>query len=187
MPNERISMSTLKQLIGVQSSNFSGRALSRALGLFVGAVSKYLSALPPSPAGPDFRRTMPIGSTSSSRHAVQRSAAASRIEDRSLAERKIEPVNASRVLEQQITQIGRWRRCRSDGKWHLLIISQAPARQREKRSRVSRVALRAWLGIRPPRLLVPLGHGRSGTSLRGIPSVMPVSSSTSLSASAGEH
>ena len=45
MPNERISMSKLKQLIGLQSSNLSVRALSRALGLSVGAVSKYLRAL----------------------------------------------------------------------------------------------------------------------------------------------
>ena len=45
MPNERISMSKLKQLIGLQSSNLSVRALSRALGLSVGAVSKYLGAL----------------------------------------------------------------------------------------------------------------------------------------------
>ena len=42
MPNERISMSKLKQLIELQSSNLSVRALSRALGLSVGAVSKYL-------------------------------------------------------------------------------------------------------------------------------------------------
>jgi transposase len=45
MPNERISMSKLKQLIGLQSSNLSVRAVSRALGLSVGAVSKYLRAL----------------------------------------------------------------------------------------------------------------------------------------------
>ena len=45
MPNERISMSKLKQLIGLQTSNLSVRALSRALGLSVGAVSKYLRAL----------------------------------------------------------------------------------------------------------------------------------------------
>ena len=38
-------MSKLKQLIGLQSSNLSVRALSRALGLSVGAVSKYLRAL----------------------------------------------------------------------------------------------------------------------------------------------
>ena len=44
MPNERISMSKLKQLIGLQSSNLSVRALSRALGLSLGAVSKYLGA-----------------------------------------------------------------------------------------------------------------------------------------------
>ncbi len=42
MPNERISMSKLKQLIGLQASNLSIRALARALGLSVGAVSKYL-------------------------------------------------------------------------------------------------------------------------------------------------
>jgi hypothetical protein len=45
MPNERISMSKLKQVIGLQSSNLSVRALSRVLGLSVGAVSKYLGAL----------------------------------------------------------------------------------------------------------------------------------------------
>jgi predicted ArsR family transcriptional regulator len=45
MPNERISMSKLKQLIGLQSSNLSVRALARALGLSVGAVAKYLRAL----------------------------------------------------------------------------------------------------------------------------------------------
>src|SRR6202142_1433141 len=45
MPNERISMSKLKQLIGLQASNLSIRALSRALGLSVGAVSKYLRAV----------------------------------------------------------------------------------------------------------------------------------------------
>jgi transposase len=45
MPNERISMSKLKQLIGLQTSNLSVRALSRALGLSVGAVSKYLRAV----------------------------------------------------------------------------------------------------------------------------------------------
>jgi transposase len=45
MPNERVSMSKLKQLIGLQSSNLSVRAMSRALGLSVGAVSKYLRAL----------------------------------------------------------------------------------------------------------------------------------------------
>jgi len=42
MPNERISMSKLKQLIGLQASNLSVRALARTLGLSVGAVSKYL-------------------------------------------------------------------------------------------------------------------------------------------------
>jgi transposase len=45
MPNERISMSKLKQLIGLQSSNLSVRGLARALGLSVGAVSKYLRAV----------------------------------------------------------------------------------------------------------------------------------------------
>ena len=45
MPNERISMSKLKQLIELQSSNLSVRALGRALGLSVGAVSKYLRAV----------------------------------------------------------------------------------------------------------------------------------------------
>ena len=45
MPNERISMSKLKQLIGLQASNLSVRALSRALSLSVGAVSKYLRAV----------------------------------------------------------------------------------------------------------------------------------------------
>jgi transposase len=45
MPNERVSMSKLKQLIALQTSNFSVRAIARALGLSVGAVSKYLRAL----------------------------------------------------------------------------------------------------------------------------------------------
>jgi len=45
MPNERVSMSKLKQLIGLQASNLGVRALSRALGLSVGAVSKYLRAV----------------------------------------------------------------------------------------------------------------------------------------------
>jgi transposase len=45
MPNERISMSKLKQLIALQASNLSVRGLARALGLSVGAVSKYLRAL----------------------------------------------------------------------------------------------------------------------------------------------
>lgn len=45
MPNERISMLKLKQLIGLQSSNLSVRALGRALGLSVRAVSKYLRAV----------------------------------------------------------------------------------------------------------------------------------------------
>jgi transposase len=45
MPNERISMSKLKQLIGLQTSNLSVRELARALGLSIGAVSKYLRAV----------------------------------------------------------------------------------------------------------------------------------------------
>ena len=45
MPNERISMSKLKQLIGLQSSNLSVLGLGRALDLSVGAVSKYLRAV----------------------------------------------------------------------------------------------------------------------------------------------
>src|SRR5438067_1740944 len=36
MPNERISMPKLKQLIGLQASNLSVRALARTLGLSVG-------------------------------------------------------------------------------------------------------------------------------------------------------
>jgi hypothetical protein len=46
MPNERISMLKLKQLIGLQASKLSVRALSRAVGLSIGAVSKYLRAVP---------------------------------------------------------------------------------------------------------------------------------------------
>jgi hypothetical protein len=38
MPNERMSTSKLKQLIGLQTSNLSVRALARALDLSVGAV-----------------------------------------------------------------------------------------------------------------------------------------------------
>ena len=38
-------MSKLKQLIGLQSSNLSVRALGRALGLSVGSVSKYVRAV----------------------------------------------------------------------------------------------------------------------------------------------
>jgi hypothetical protein len=45
MPNERVSMSKLKQLIGLQSSNLSVRGFARALRLSVGAVSKYLRAV----------------------------------------------------------------------------------------------------------------------------------------------
>ena len=43
MPNARISMSKLKQIIQLQSSNLSIRELSRALSMSVGAVSKYLA------------------------------------------------------------------------------------------------------------------------------------------------
>ena len=45
MPNARISMSKLRQLIQLQTSNLSVRELSRALALSVGAVSKYLAAV----------------------------------------------------------------------------------------------------------------------------------------------
>jgi predicted transcriptional regulator len=45
MPNERVSMSKLRQLIALQASNLSVRALARALGLSVGAVSKYRKAV----------------------------------------------------------------------------------------------------------------------------------------------
>jgi transposase len=52
MPNERISMSKLKQLIALQASNLSVRAIGRALGLSVGAVSKYLRAVRAAGIGP---------------------------------------------------------------------------------------------------------------------------------------
>lgn len=45
MPNARISMSKLKQIVQLQSSNLSARDLSRALGISIGAVSKYLAAV----------------------------------------------------------------------------------------------------------------------------------------------
>lgn len=45
MPNERISMSKLKQLIGLQSSNLSVRALARDLDPSIAAVSQYLRAV----------------------------------------------------------------------------------------------------------------------------------------------
>jgi hypothetical protein len=45
MPNERISMSKLKQLIALQGSNLGIRAVARALSLSVGAVSNYLRAV----------------------------------------------------------------------------------------------------------------------------------------------
>ena len=41
IPNERISVSKLKQLIGLQTSNLSVRELARAPGLSIEAVSKY--------------------------------------------------------------------------------------------------------------------------------------------------
>jgi transposase len=53
MPNERVSMSKLKQLIALQASNLSVRAIGRALGLSVGAVSKYLRALRASGISPE--------------------------------------------------------------------------------------------------------------------------------------
>jgi transposase len=59
MPNERISMSKLKQLIGLQSSNLSIRALARALGLSVGAVSKYLRAVRTCGIEADEAKTLP--------------------------------------------------------------------------------------------------------------------------------
>jgi transcriptional regulator with XRE-family HTH domain len=52
MPNERVSMSKLKQLIALQASNLSVRATARALGLSVGAVSKYLRAVRAAGIGP---------------------------------------------------------------------------------------------------------------------------------------
>jgi predicted transcriptional regulator len=58
MPNERISMSKLKQLIELQSSNLSVRALGRALGLSVGAVSKYLRAVRACGIGSDEAETL---------------------------------------------------------------------------------------------------------------------------------
>jgi len=51
MPNERSSMSKLKQLIELQSSNLSVRETARALGLSVGAVFKYQRALQASGIG----------------------------------------------------------------------------------------------------------------------------------------
>ena len=59
MPNERVSMSKLKQLIALQASNLSVRAMARALGLSVGAVSKYLRAVRTAGIGPDEAETLP--------------------------------------------------------------------------------------------------------------------------------
>ncbi len=59
MPNERISTSKLKQLIGLQSSNLSVRALARALDLSVGAVSKYLRAVKVAGIEPAEAQTLP--------------------------------------------------------------------------------------------------------------------------------
>ena len=52
MPNERVSMSKLKQLIALQ-------AMARGLGLPVGAVSKYLRAVRAAGIGPDEAETLP--------------------------------------------------------------------------------------------------------------------------------
>ena len=59
MPNERVSMSKLKQLIALQASNLSVRAMARALGLSVGAVSKYLRAVRAAGIGPAEAETLP--------------------------------------------------------------------------------------------------------------------------------
>jgi transposase len=52
-------MSKLKQLIGLQSSNLSVRELARALGLSVGAVSKYLRAVRTCGIEADEAKTLP--------------------------------------------------------------------------------------------------------------------------------
>ena len=59
MPNERVSMSKLKQLIALQASNLSVRAMARALGLSVGVVSKYLRAVRAAGIGPTEAETLP--------------------------------------------------------------------------------------------------------------------------------
>ena len=59
MPNERVSMSKLKQLIALQASNLSVRAMARALGLSVGAVSKYLRAVRAAGIDPTEAETLP--------------------------------------------------------------------------------------------------------------------------------
>jgi len=59
MPNERVSMSKLKQLIALQASNLSVRAMARAHGLSVGAVSKYLRAVRTAGIGPTEAETLP--------------------------------------------------------------------------------------------------------------------------------
>ena len=45
MPNLRISMSKLRRLIQLQSSNLNVRAMGRALSMSTGAVSKYVTAI----------------------------------------------------------------------------------------------------------------------------------------------
>jgi len=52
-------MSKLKQLIGLQASNLSVRAMGRALGLSVGAVSKYLRAVRAAGICPEEAETLP--------------------------------------------------------------------------------------------------------------------------------
>ena len=59
MPNERVSMSKLKQLIALQASNLSVRAIARALGLSVGAISKYLRAVRAAGISPADAETLP--------------------------------------------------------------------------------------------------------------------------------
>ncbi len=45
MPNLRISMSKLRRLIQLQSSNLNVRAMGRALSMSTGAASKYVTAI----------------------------------------------------------------------------------------------------------------------------------------------
>ena len=52
-------MSKLKQLIALQASDLSVRAMARALGLSVGAVSKYLRAVRAAGVDPDEAETLP--------------------------------------------------------------------------------------------------------------------------------